>query len=1097
MSTEMIGREIGRYKILELAGRGGMATVYKAHDTRLEREVAVKVIRREVFSPDEMDMLLKRFEREAKSLGRLSHPNIVPVIDYGEFEGAPYLVMIYLPGGTLKDRLGKPIPWQKAVRTLVPIAHALQYVHDQNIINRDIKPSNILLTENFEPLLTDFGLVKLFGDKGKDVTSLTVSGAGLGTPDYMAPEQWTGEATAQSDLYSLGVVLYEMITARRPYSADTPAGLLLKQASEPLPPPSKYIPDLPQDVELVLLKVLAKDPENRYPDIHVFVSELEKLLTGEKVTASTIKVERGEVHPIANRYIEIGDEYRDRGETQQAIQSYQQALNVNPGNLKAQTSMARVYLDQQNYDEAVTAFELALQIDAEDAVAQTGYCDATLALGDTASNRGENDQAIALYQKILAVNAAHAIACQRLAAIYQDRAERQLAAGQEDEALQSFKQALEFTPEDAGLSARHDEILAQKKVNMVTEWLGKAEKALTRQRWDEAAGMVQEALKVDPENEELAARLVEVKDAPRQFKLQGYRREAEGAIARGNWEKAIAALQTATQLAPEDQSLREQLEAVRNDQLKVQLDLHRKGAEKAIAAGDWEAAIAARQSALKLAPEDPDLVRALEETRQAQHQAQLDLFQKQLDEAVAAGNWEAAIQAVQAALKFAPQDAAWKNRLAEVEVARHQFQLDSLRAQAETARKVQKWDEAIAALENYRKLEPDDIKIQAEIEQLQTEKRESELKAFKTQAEKAAKAENWDEAVRAWESYLALGPDDGAQVEENIRHAQKYAKIAGDYAAAQEAIRKKRYGKAIELLQGVIAQEPTYKSTSRLLVEAVEANKAVPSWRRLWLLPAFGGVLLIVLCVVFGPRAWNAISTSIINRPAAATEAPMSPEATSTPEIKRTEPAEIAPEPTVTAGPVLPTPTAMPMPSWAMEFSEPILAAVAAHEPTFQDDFSSEVWGWYGPPFSIEDGVMRLGEAGGNPANLYIEGERNFVFQVEVSPPSPANPEVRVVFNSPKDWGYQFSLRPGGWTACNTRKTDDCTDSSWVWPEARKVQITVIMKATQAGFYLDGSAVAHLADPEFTLGGWNFGCDRSCEIDNVKVWDLDAIDLEP
>ena len=265
MSAEMIGREIGRYRILERLGAGGMATVYKAHDDRLDREVAIKVIRREVFALDEMDMLLKRFEREAKSVARLSHPNIVGVIDYGEFEGSPYLVMEYLPGGTLKDRLGLPIPWREAIQLIVPVARALEYVHARNIINRDVKPSNILLTENGEPMLTDFGLVKMFEDKEQGTTSITTSGTGLGTPDYMAPEQWTGEATAQSDLYSLGVVLYEMITGYRPYVADTPAGVLLKQASEPLPLPTSYIPNLPKNIESVLLKVLAKQPVHRYP----------------------------------------------------------------------------------------------------------------------------------------------------------------------------------------------------------------------------------------------------------------------------------------------------------------------------------------------------------------------------------------------------------------------------------------------------------------------------------------------------------------------------------------------------------------------------------------------------------------------------------------------------------------------------------------------------------------------------------------------------------------------------------------------------------------------------------------------------------------
>lgn len=290
----LIGQTLGRYEIRELLGEGGMATVYKAWDTRLEREVAIKVIRREAFPPDEMEMLLKRFEREAKLLGRLSHPNIVGVIDYGEYEGLPYLVMVYLSGGTLKDRLGRSMPWRDAVQLLLPVAYALEYVHEHNIINRDVKPSNILMTEKGQPMLTDFGLVKLFGDKDKvkEAVTLTSSGTGLGTPDYMAPEQWTGEPTAKSDLYSLGVVLYEMITGHKPYTADTPAGVLLRQATESLPLPKQYIPDLPQNVESVLLKVLAKNPEDRYPDVHTFANELQNLLAGREVTAMSVKPEK-------------------------------------------------------------------------------------------------------------------------------------------------------------------------------------------------------------------------------------------------------------------------------------------------------------------------------------------------------------------------------------------------------------------------------------------------------------------------------------------------------------------------------------------------------------------------------------------------------------------------------------------------------------------------------------------------------------------------------------------------------------------------------------------------------------------------------------
>ena len=143
----LIGQSIGRYHILEQLGEGGMATVYKAYDTRLERDVAVKVLRTELFAPSVFERILKRFEREAKALGKLSHPNIVNVHDYGEHDNQPYLVMEYLPGGTLKDKLGRPMPWQEAVRLLIPIAEALAYAHEHGILHRDVKPSNILLAE--------------------------------------------------------------------------------------------------------------------------------------------------------------------------------------------------------------------------------------------------------------------------------------------------------------------------------------------------------------------------------------------------------------------------------------------------------------------------------------------------------------------------------------------------------------------------------------------------------------------------------------------------------------------------------------------------------------------------------------------------------------------------------------------------------------------------------------------------------------------------------------------------------------------------------------------------------------------------------------
>jgi len=278
--THLIGQSLGRYHILEQLGEGGMATVYKAYDTRLERNVAVKVIRKSAFGSEVIERILKRFDREAKALARLNHPNIVPVIDYGEYVGAPYLVMPYLSGGTLKLQLGEPKPWREAVRTLLPIAQALEYAHRQGVIHRDVKPSNILITDSGQPMLTDFGIAKIL--EGDEAETLTGTGMGMGTPEYMAPEQWTGGANQQADQYSLGVVLYEMLTGRKPYVADTPAALLLKHVNDPLPSPNTLIPGIPEKVERVLQTALAKDAGMRYPSMGELAKALENLLGGEE-----------------------------------------------------------------------------------------------------------------------------------------------------------------------------------------------------------------------------------------------------------------------------------------------------------------------------------------------------------------------------------------------------------------------------------------------------------------------------------------------------------------------------------------------------------------------------------------------------------------------------------------------------------------------------------------------------------------------------------------------------------------------------------------------------------------------------------------------
>ncbi len=279
---DLTGKQFGHYQIVAPLGEGGMAAVYKAYQPAMERYVAVKVLPRQMASTEEF---LERFRREAKMLAKLQHPHILPVFDYGEQDGYPYIVMPLIQSGTLSESLhNTQIPLPEINRLITQIGTALGYAHAHGMIHRDVKPSNVLVDEGGNCLLTDFGLARMMEGSAK----LTSSGAIMGTPSYMSPEQGTGETLDhRSDIYSLGVILYEMITGRVPYSAETPIAVILKHIKDPLPPVRKFNPTLPESVELVLLKALAKKPEDRYQSTDEFVNALQKAIAEATSDVST------------------------------------------------------------------------------------------------------------------------------------------------------------------------------------------------------------------------------------------------------------------------------------------------------------------------------------------------------------------------------------------------------------------------------------------------------------------------------------------------------------------------------------------------------------------------------------------------------------------------------------------------------------------------------------------------------------------------------------------------------------------------------------------------------------------------------------------
>ena len=269
------GQTLGPYRIIIQIGKGGMANVYKAYQPSVDRYVAIKVLPSQLAESKEF---ATRFQQEARIIAKLEHPHILPVFDYGESDGIAYFVMRYLEAGTLKEKMeaGRPLPLNEIDRIFNQLADALSYAHSHGIVHRDLKPANALIDSYGNIFLTDFGIAKLLESASP---RLTQTDAIMGTPAYISPEQAQAQPVDQrSDIYSLGIILYEMVTGRVPFVADTPLAIIFKHVSDPLPLPSSIKPDIPASIEQVILKALAKDPRDRFSTAAEFAAAWKRAL---------------------------------------------------------------------------------------------------------------------------------------------------------------------------------------------------------------------------------------------------------------------------------------------------------------------------------------------------------------------------------------------------------------------------------------------------------------------------------------------------------------------------------------------------------------------------------------------------------------------------------------------------------------------------------------------------------------------------------------------------------------------------------------------------------------------------------------------------
>jgi serine/threonine protein kinase len=296
MSTE----RIGRYEIKMEQGRGGMATVYQAYDPRFGRDVAIKVLPPQ-FTHD--PMFRERFDREAHTIAALEHAAIVPVYDFGEDNGQPYLVMRYMTGGSLASRLKDgPVPIYQAAAVIQRVSAALDEAHKRGIIHRDIKPGNVLFDQYDDAFLSDFGIARL-----TEATAALTGSAIIGTPAYMSPEQARGDASVdgRADVYSLGVILFEMLSGQAPYDADTPMGIAIKHILDPIPQIRSINPDLPPALEGLITRTMAKDPNHRYQTASEMAAALAAVAAGEAIPAFAGEAQEPATIPLEQPQIVI------------------------------------------------------------------------------------------------------------------------------------------------------------------------------------------------------------------------------------------------------------------------------------------------------------------------------------------------------------------------------------------------------------------------------------------------------------------------------------------------------------------------------------------------------------------------------------------------------------------------------------------------------------------------------------------------------------------------------------------------------------------------------------------------------------------------
>ncbi len=766
-----IPKKIGKYDVIDVVGRGGMGVVYRAKDPFLDRMVAIKIM---TISYTDQPDLLQRFYREAKATANLQHPNIVTVYELGEHEGSPYLAMQYLEGASLDSilRSGQPLSLLQKIDVIIEACHGLSYAHQKGIVHRDIKPGNIMVLKDSSVKIVDFGIARI-GD-----TNFTRTGQFMGSLNYMSLEQLNDklQVDQRTDVYSTGVVLYQIITGSLPFEADSTGATLMKILNENPAPFSKYLSSFPPEIETITLKALAKDRDQRYSSADELALDLTQL-------ADRLK------HDEIDHHMQQAEALVQQNNLFQANDQLMAVLKLDKQNTKA-AAMLRT-LRKQIEKEQSTERARQLREQAEEALSREDY-DPALGFIEQAIHL---DAANADLQQLKNKAQAAKAEIEHLRQVMQ-RAENAHRAGNLDTAKQAIEEVLERRPNDTRVKSLHrmiqkelDERMRQKRLESLLET---ARKEMANRRYTVAFDLLKEAEKVDP-------------DAPTVRSL----------------------LETLTAVRDQEQKRRDL------EQLTRQI-------EQALNTDDPQAALNFLADGLKRFPAEPALLKLKDLAESQHQAAQVKSFVREriaaAREILNAGNATGALKVLQEALKKAPGNPHLESLVSIAQERLTQDRDDQAKSsciqQANEALGKRAYADAI------RILEAGQVQFTAspEIDNLLRFAREQQAKDAKKQdvensvrrAQEFLKNQEYDRAITLLESIIKSTPDEELSIvlEEALRRREALNhQIAAALARGRQFLDEGSPTKAVEFLQ---AQPTAYRRSDqfRELVQSAMSSAA-------------------------------------------------------------------------------------------------------------------------------------------------------------------------------------------------------------------------------------------------------------------------------